>query len=598
MKTLLFLSLFFPILAFSQALSIKDNDEGVFYEINGDISSKIPENSLGVGLYVIHESYHVWYVERTGEDSFVLLQDLGELQFNIAKPYVEATFFGDTLEFGSEMPYRSTLIIFKYIWKDGLLTESGTRVEDFSEDMKLHADSLLAIGKIRDAVIAYESVMYPMSYLNEDWVGKDLILTGDSIAKASLEKGNVRRAYTAYKDAFLYYDCTKWLSVDSKEEVSTLISHSYGTWTLDSMAMYLSNYSLLMTANGYNKEGKELSRRVKEFYGEDLFLPTYNISTKDFVFPNPSWYRFDGPDTSDYLLYLYAEDTELYGSGYRVSDSAFVHLTGYWGNDGTLNWKFQDPDGIRKHWASFQTEDNGATYQGSYNTSRGNDRHVPYQATMKIDSDHEMRCPVIIKSTTHYCEIPVVMTGNDEIDRVLSYDLNLESITETALADFESRWHLEDEFERKRGLSMISSWEVTKNDNCILSIVANLEHMGAYLSTWSRYYTYSTATGIELTVGDVFIAEQRSTLAKKVNERLQVQVQKEIEEWEMDAPEIQDLLGVVEFSEHHLDQFYFDGKHVVFYYEFGLPHIYKAMEPLGRIVFSEAELEGFLKLDL
>lgn len=101
-----------------------------------------------------------------------------------------------------------------------------------------------------------------------------------------------------------------------------------------------------------------------------------------------------------------------------------------------------------------------------------------------------------------------------------------------------------------------------------------------------------------LTAEDVFDKSRMSELAKLVDARLQEQVNEEIAAWEEEAPEIHDLLGVVNFSEQHLGQFYFRGKEVVFYYEFGLPHAMLALEPDRRIVFTEEELKGCLKVDL
>lgn len=146
MRTLVFFLFLLPFIVHGQELSIRNNDKGVFYEVTGEIADKVPDESLGYGIYAEYDSYHVWFVERTGEDSFNMLQDLGELQFNIAKPHIDAEFIGDTLEFGSQMPYRSTMVVFRYLWDNGNLIELEGYREDISQELVDEADSLLLEG--------------------------------------------------------------------------------------------------------------------------------------------------------------------------------------------------------------------------------------------------------------------------------------------------------------------------------------------------------------------------------------------------------------------------------------------------------------------
>lgn len=332
------------------------------------------------------------------------------------------------------------------------------------------------------AVYIYESIPYPYSYLNPDWVAKEILLTAHKLAADHVAEKEIRSAYRIMEDAFYYCECSKWLDELTPAELNERIEKTYGTWTKDSLAMMLSDYALLMKANGYDEEARSLIKMIESSYGEGMFKTSFPIDEADFFMPNRSWYELEG-QLKTYHLQLYADDDHWYLSGYDLTDSMEVHWSGINDGSGVLSLTAEDRTDPFTHWLTLESTDNGKTYDGEWTTDYGEyEIPPPEEVQMTLIEKPGSNCDVIVTKGEQYVPFPIIYTGNRERDYFYRSVLNVPEITNTELQDYEAQWHLEDEFERHRGLTLITGWDIMKNDHCILSLLVYTEFTGAYTS--------------------------------------------------------------------------------------------------------------------
>jgi hypothetical protein len=118
---------------------------------------------------------------------------------------------------------------------------------------------------------------------------------------------------------------------------------------------------------------------------------------------------------------------------------------------------------------------------------------------------------------------PIIRSGNKEIDSLINYDLK-------------NRF-TKNEYPTERLDSTLLKWagdqivfldfQVTYNQNEILSINVSAEGCGAYCTGWTDYYNYSTSNGEWLNISDVIdnVAEFKSIVDKDRKEQYSEQKQ-------------------------------------------------------------------------
>lgn len=118
---------------------------------------------------------------------------------------------------------------------------------------------------------------------------------------------------------------------------------------------------------------------------------------------------------------------------------------------------------------------------------------------------------------------PIIRSGNTEIDSLINYDLkNRFTRNEYTTEKLDStllKW---------AGDQIIFlDFHVTYNQNGILSINVSAEGCGAYCSSWTDYFNYSTLNGEWLNISDVIenVEEFKSTVYKYIKEQYAEQKQ-------------------------------------------------------------------------
>lgn|SRR5690606_398936 len=112
---------------------------------------------------------------------------------------------------------------------------------------------------------------------------------------------------------------------------------------------------------------------------------------------------------------------------------------------------------------------------------------------------------------------PIIRSGNKEIDSLINYDLK----NRFTRNEYPTEW-LDSTLLKWAGDQIIFlDFQVTYNQNGILSINVSAEGCGAYCTSWTDYFNYSTSNGERLNISHVIdnIAEFKSTVEKDRKEQ-------------------------------------------------------------------------------
>jgi len=136
------------------------------------------------------------------------------------------------------------------------------------------------------------------------------------------------------------------------------------------------------------------------------------------------------------------------------------------------------------------------------------------------------------------------------------------------------------------------------NDKGILTLMVWMEGSGAYVSGVTKYVVVDVRRGERVKPSDVFVdipglaAAAKAKLKQRIEDGI-----KEIKndpDWD-DEEDPRHLFEDNDLTESDLANFSVDMAGVAFHYEFGFPHVIKALEPDGEFRFSWDEIRPFIK---
>lgn len=144
-----------------------------------------------------------------------------------------------------------------------------------------------------------------------------------------------------------------------------------------------------------------------------------------------------------------------------------------------------------------------------------------------------------------------------------------------------------------------ADFEVKYNRNGILAIELRMYGTGAYPSGSAKTVVVDLATGIRVTPAQVFT--NTAKLAAMINADLKKAIAKGIAEIRKD-PDASDLdpkelFEGKRFTVDDLEGFSVGADGVTFTYNYGFPHVIKALEPDGTFVYSWEQLRPYIKRD-
>jgi hypothetical protein len=141
------------------------------------------------------------------------------------------------------------------------------------------------------------------------------------------------------------------------------------------------------------------------------------------------------------------------------------------------------------------------------------------------------------------------------------------------------------------------SYEVNYNKNFILDLTFSMSGTGAYPDTLFRHVALSIKTGEPLRAADVFNASSMRTIVAMVEHRFQSEIKEAISRWAKEGEDVKDLFAEKRYTEKDLDNLSVSDRGVTFLYDFGFPHVAKAVEPEGRYLFTFDQLRSHIRPD-
>jgi len=147
-----------------------------------------------------------------------------------------------------------------------------------------------------------------------------------------------------------------------------------------------------------------------------------------------------------------------------------------------------------------------------------------------------------------------------------------------------------------------SDYKVLYNKNGVLSISIVVETMGAYPDTYYSDVNLNLVTGKKLLITDIIFTDKTEQLANKLDKIVQQRITSKLMETLKDNMEaeinsemsyIRKLFSDDHFTEENLSNFAVKDGGIMFYFNYGLPHVAKALSPDEDIWMTNEELSGF-----
>ncbi|MGZ3864110.1 MAG: hypothetical protein ACXVPN_13455 [Bacteroidia bacterium] len=141
-----------------------------------------------------------------------------------------------------------------------------------------------------------------------------------------------------------------------------------------------------------------------------------------------------------------------------------------------------------------------------------------------------------------------------------------------------------------------AGYEITYNENCLLSIVINMETMGAYPSGFSAYRNFDLNTGDSVYLEKLLDETKINDLVKLCDDTLQRRIERCKKEY-ADQDFIIEQLIDKKFTRANLTDFYITATEVVLVYSFGFPHVIQGAEPDGLLKIKREDFRKYLKVN-
>jgi hypothetical protein len=142
-----------------------------------------------------------------------------------------------------------------------------------------------------------------------------------------------------------------------------------------------------------------------------------------------------------------------------------------------------------------------------------------------------------------------------------------------------------------------ADFKIDYNDKDILVVTLSIYGVGAYPDSSNTTVVIDTKTGNKVEAADVFT--DLEGLAKLIKTAQDNEIKAGIEVIKKD-PDMKDrdpesLFESAGFTVDDLKEFSVDAKGVTFIYDYGFPHVIRALQPDGKYYFSWSELRPYIK---
>lgn len=192
-----------------------------------------------------------------------------------------------------------------------------------------------------------------------------------------------------------------------------------------------------------------------------------------------------------------------------------------------------------------------------------------------------------IKDTAVY-QLPVITDGlNTELKSALNAYLSADSILGEnidSVVSYYRQW--------RSGL-VGSSYNVLYNKKGTLSISVYIETLGAYPDSYYQDINLNLNTGKRILISEIIKREKMKQLAAKLDEVIQQRIKDKIKQDSLSKDDAEWMFGKSKFTVENLSSYAIKDGGIMFYYNFGLPHVAEALSPDEDIWMSNEELSEF-----
>jgi hypothetical protein len=195
--------------------------------------------------------------------------------------------------------------------------------------------------------------------------------------------------------------------------------------------------------------------------------------------------------------------------------------------------------------------------------------------------------PLVDFKKTFTVTRPVVKASTPALSRKIAAAISYEKVSNINVREeiSEVQWLEEADF------------KVNYNNNGILDITLIVTGSGAYPSTYEKTVVINTKTGVRATPATVFSG--LAGLAAKVKKLQEAEIKSAIAELRKNDPDIDDpesLFSSSDFTVENLDHFTISDKGVTFIYDYGFPHVIRALQPEGRYFIAWEDIKSHVNL--
>jgi len=184
--------------------------------------------------------YYFGYIIK--DDNFRVIAKFtqDEEWLNIAKSY--SYFTNDTIYLQSEQPFRATINEYYFLWEKNKIIFLKSETSDPSWEAVDRAEKALSEGKIQEAIDNYYQVMYPMSYINEDEVGFNILSKASELALTCSQNKKYANAALYIDTAMGYYNLLSFTEPNDELSLDATFEDHYITQYKDSFGLWMANY--------------------------------------------------------------------------------------------------------------------------------------------------------------------------------------------------------------------------------------------------------------------------------------------------------------------------------------------------------------------
>ncbi len=200
------------------------------------------------------------------------------------------------------------------------------------------------------------------------------------------------------------------------------------------------------------------------------------------------------------------------------------------------------------------------------------------------------------RNDTAIYNLPVVTGGvsKDVMDKLNTY-LSADSILGDNIDSVLAWYH-------QTGAGQVScDYKIKYNQDGALSISVYIETLGAYPDDYYVDVNLNLNTGNRILLSDIILKESFKELAAKLNKVVQKRIKDKIKEEKIGAEDEDLAFKDKKFTIENFEQFSIVKDGIMFYMDYGLPHVIKAFTPDEEIYMSRNDLieyynsEGVLK---